>query len=316
MTGRVVSTASLLIDLPIGVAALPERGGDALGVAAGPTAGGGFNIVAAAARQGAEVALLSPLGTGSNGRLGRDALDQEGVAHIGRVDADADTGFCVTLIEADGERTFVTVPGAEAEVGPADLPPGITASGDIIFVSGYDLCYPGSGPALADWVSRLATDLLVVFDPGPLVAEIPAALLDQVLRRCDLCTLNEREAALLWGIDLGDDPAAAAVAQIDRLHARLRPGTTVLLRVGARGCLVIGRSVTAVPSVEVDMVDATGAGDAHAGVFMARLLAGDEVAAAVYAANIAAALTVTRRGPATSPTRRELADEIARVPEV
>ncbi|MFV0450731.1 MAG: PfkB family carbohydrate kinase [Propioniciclava sp.] len=308
MNPRVVSTASLLIDLPITVAHLPERGGDVLGGAAQPTPGGGFNIVAAAARQGAEVGFLSPIGIGRNGELGRSALAAEGILPLGRDDGAEDTGFCVTLTEPDGERTFVTVPGAESRVSPADLPRGLVGSDDIVFVSGYDLCYAGSGPALAAWVAELPPDALVVFDPGPLVADIPEELLEPVLRRCDLCSVNEREAEILWTVSFAGtaDPAAVARAQLGKIRARLGASTQVLLRIGPAGCLVIGESVRLVPSIRVTMVDATGAGDAHAGVLMARLAAGDSLLAAVYAANVAAALTVTRHGPATSPSADEL----------
>jgi sugar/nucleoside kinase (ribokinase family) len=53
-------------------------------------------------------------------------------------------------------------------------------------------------------------------------------------------------------------------------------------------------------------VDSTGAGDAHAGVFLAALADGLDPAAAARRANAAAALAVTLPGPATSPTRTAL----------
>ena len=53
-------------------------------------------------------------------------------------------------------------------------------------------------------------------------------------------------------------------------------------------------------------VDTTGAGDAHTGVLLAGLVTGAGVEAALWTANRAAALAVTRVGPATAPTRAEL----------
>ncbi|MFV0407748.1 MAG: PfkB family carbohydrate kinase [Propioniciclava sp.] len=308
MSGRVVSTASLIIDLPIQVSQLPERGGDVLGEGAPATPGGGFNIVAAAARQRVAVGLLSPIGTGRNGDLGRQQLGAEGVAHLGRTATVLDTGYCVTLTEPDGERSFVTVPGAEAEVSPSDLPSDAVAWGDTVFLSGYDLCYAGSGPALVAWMAGLNSGIQVVFDPGPLVGDIPPQLLAVVLARCDVLTLNEREAEILWDIRLSEaaDPVAVARVAREQIHAGLSASASVLIRIGSRGCLIVGECVTLVPSIEVPMVDATGAGDAHAGALMARLLLGDDLPRAVYLANIAAALTVSQRGPATSPTRGQV----------
>jgi sugar/nucleoside kinase (ribokinase family) len=67
----------------------------------------------------------------------------------------------------------------------------------------------------------------------------------------------------------------------------------------------------AVPGFAVDVVDTNGAGDAHSGAFIAALAAGAGDTAAARSANAAAALSVTRRGPATAPTREELARFLA-----
>ena len=98
------------------------------------------------------------------------------------------------------------------------------------------------------------------------------------------------------------DPAAAAT----KLLARLRGGN-VVVRLGMSGCLVLqrGSAVVHVPGVPVTIVDTTGAGDAHLGAFIAGLATGLDAPAAAERANGVAALTVTRRGPATSPTAEE-----------
>ena len=54
------------------------------------------------------------------------------------------------------------------------------------------------------------------------------------------------------------------------------------------------------------MIDSTGAGDTHTGVLIAGLTEGLDPVAAVRRANAAAAISVTRRGPATAPNRAEL----------
>jgi sugar/nucleoside kinase (ribokinase family) len=107
------------------------------------------------------------------------------------------------------------------------------------------------------------------------------------------------------------DPAAVDAAR------RLRAGTRraqVIVRVGAAGCLLALRPVpaqqpglvTSLPAPAVTAVDTTGAGDAHAGVFLAALAEGQDPATAARRANTAAALAVTRPGPATSPSRSDL----------
>ena len=164
---------------------------------------------------------------------------------------------------------------------------------------------------------------MVFFDPGPLVASIPAAAADQVLDRADWLTCNGREAAALTG---RPDPAAALSALVARAQQRrpawrggpARPGQPgrplgVLVRTGKDGCLLgrAGADPLRVPGFAVDAIDTSGAGDAHTGTFIAALAHGSSEAGAARTANAAAALSVTRRGPATAPTAAELSRFLA-----
>ena len=66
------------------------------------------------------------------------------------------------------------------------------------------------------------------------------------------------------------------------------------------------------PGFKVEAVDSNGAGDAHAGVLVAGLAAGLEPLMAARRANAAAAIAVTRRGPATAPGSAEVDALLAR----
>ena len=224
------------------VPALPPRGGDTLATSSEIQAGGGFNVMAAAARQGLPVLYAGGHGTGPWGEVVRAALAAEGIGLLRPPDPDRDTGFDVALVEPDAERTFVTRLGAETVSGPGAWDAVPAAPGNAVYVSGYGLVPPESGPALAAWAASLPSGVLLFVDPGPLVAQIPAAVLDPVLSRCDWLSCNHREAALLAGALFTDsgltapvphdpgDPAEAA----RRLLARGAAGG-VLVRAGAAG---------------------------------------------------------------------------------
>jgi sugar/nucleoside kinase (ribokinase family) len=309
---RLVFAGEAIVDLVMAVDSLPERGGDMLARSGSVQVGGGFNVMAAAARQGMPVWYAGGHGTGAWGDLVRAALAAEGVGILRPPDPDADTGFDVAFVEGDGERTFVTSLGAEM-AGTWD--PIRPEPGDFVYVSGYGLAAPASGAApvsgtgLAAWTAALPPGILVFVDPGPLVRDIPD--LDVVLARCDWWSCNQREAALLTGTD---DPAEAAtrlLARTGRLGTgRLGTGRLgVIVRAGAAGCVLATRaSVLAIPAPAVTVADTTGAGDAHAGVFLAALAAGLAPPAAASRANAAAALAVSKYGPATAPARQELDD--------
>ena len=196
---RLVFAGEAIVDLLMWVPALPERGGDMLAEAAAIEVGGGFNVMAAAVRQGLPVVYAGGHGTGPWGDKVRAALAGEGIGLLRAPDPDADTGFDVALVEASGERTFVTTLGAESlrEAGAWDLVR--VQPGDAVYVSGYGLVPPGPGQILGAWAARLPPEILLFTDPGPLVADIPAAVLGPVLARCDWWSCNQREAALVTG---------------------------------------------------------------------------------------------------------------------
>jgi sugar/nucleoside kinase (ribokinase family) len=197
---RLVFAGEAIVDVVMRIPALPPRGGDVLAESSEVTAGGGVNVMAAAARQGLPVRYAGGHGTGPWGDVIRAALAAEGVGLVRAADPDRDTGFDVAFVEPDAERTFVTHLGAEAVRGPAAWDEVPTEPGDAVYVSGYGLVAPDSGQALGDWAAALPSGVLLFVDPGPMVAQIPAAVLDPVLARCDWLSCNQREAAFLAGI--------------------------------------------------------------------------------------------------------------------
>ena len=312
MIDRLLYLGNVVVDIVLDVPALPRRGGDVLARGSRLTPGGGFNVMAAAARQGLPVTYAGAHGSGPFADLARAGLAAEGIEVLLPARPDADTGFVVAVVDDTAERTFVTSRGAEATLTAADLT-GVTArAGDAVGLSGYGLVHPSNRGALLGWLDRLPDVATLVFDPGPLVASIPPVALDQVLRRADWLTCNAREAFLLTG---EARPADALRALADRVAGHGRPGAGVLVRTGPDGCLLAfsATRTVAVPGFRVTELDSNGAGDTHTGAFIAVLATGADAERAARCANAAAAFSVARRGPATAPTAKELAQFLSAV---
>ncbi|NMZ95861.1 sugar kinase [Pseudomonas panacis] len=297
---RLLHTGQVIVDLVMALDTLPATGGDVLAKSASFEAGGGFNVMAAARRNGLPVVYLGRHGTGRFGDLARAAMQAEGIEMALAASSAKDTGLCVSLTEATTERTFISHIGVEGELSQEDLTTVAARVDDYVYVSGYSLLLEGKAQALIDWLLALPREVVVVFDPGPLVKAPDSALMGALLPRIDIWTSNGPEALAFTG-------AADIAAALPALSQHLRAETLLVVRDGPNGCWV-GRAgqIEHVPGFKVQAVDSNGAGDAHAGVFIAGLADGLKPAEAARRANAAAALAVTRWGPATSPGTAEV----------
>src|SRR5260370_14211377 len=177
---RLLHLGNVVVDVVLDVPSLPERGGDVLATGTCVNPGGGFNVMVAAARQGLPVGCGGSPGTGPFAALARAALADAGIEILQQAKSGLDTGFVVTIVDAEGERTFVTSRGAEATLTADDLAGLRATPQDAVYLSGYGLVYPSNQGALLGWLAQLGPANVGFFDPGPPVARIPPAVLDRV----------------------------------------------------------------------------------------------------------------------------------------
>ena len=306
MTGRVIHTGQVVIDLTLRIEAIPEPGGDVFADESAMAAGGGFNVLAAARRLSVETLYAGPLGAGPFAEAARQALKEIGVDHIGPL-APGDQGYCVAMTDARAERTFISTCGAETR-GPVDAFDHLEVSGDdVVYLSGYSLADDASRVALERLAGRLTearAGCTALFDVSPMVGSVPMSSLERLSALGPVWSLNEREAGLLADrlelrVEAGDHAGVC-----EALSGRLG---TVLVRAGEQGSWFSDGGETAhTPSIPVTPVDTNGAGDAHSGVLAAALARGVDLPTALRWANVAGALTTTRFGPATCPSEGEI----------
>ncbi|MCH0571074.1 ribokinase [Streptomyces sp. MUM 136J] len=283
-------------DLVIGVERRPGAGETVLGSELAVHPGGkGANQAVAAARLGADTALLARVGDDAHGRLLLSSLRAAGVDTVGVLVGGAPTGVALITVDPSGDNSIVVSPGANARLAPED----IRAAGSLFHASrvvSAQLEIPLE--TVVEVVRSLAPGSRLVLNPSP-----PRPLPREVLDACDPLIVNEHEARVV----LGD----ACVSELPEDWARLllaKGPRSVVVTLGARGALVASASgVFRVASVEVEAVDTTGAGDAFTAALAFRLATGADLPeAAAYAARVGAA-AVTKRGAQESyPTAGEV----------
>ncbi|MFG2434307.1 ribokinase [Streptomyces sp. NPDC048508] len=284
-------------DLVVRVERRPAAGETVLGSDLVVHPGGkGANQAVAAARLGARTALLARVGDDGHGRLLLDAQRAAGVDTVGVLVGGAPTGVALITVDPSGDNSIVVSPGANGRLAPAD----VRAAGSLFQASrvvSAQLEIPLE--TVVEVVRSLAEGGRLVLNPSP-----PRPLPSEVLAACDPLIVNEHEARVIAGDDLGDSPEDWATALL-----ALGP-RSVVITLGAAGALVAERAGARVrvPSVRVAAVDTTGAGDAFTAALAWRLGRGESLPeAAGYAARVGAA-AVTRAGAQESfPTAEEVA---------
>jgi ribokinase len=279
-SGRVVVVGSINVDLVVATPRLPRPGETILGGEFARHLGGkGANQAVAAARAGASVTMIGAVGRDADGDESVAALEAEGidVSRIRRVDAR--TGVALIAVAPDGENLIVVAPGANALVSTDDASLPNVETGGVLLV-----CLEVPMAAVIESVGaarRIGLQLIV--NPAP-ARELPPEVLAAGL----ILTPNEDELRALTG----EADADAAVASLLDAGAR-----AVIVTRGAGGALLAdGSRRGQFAGRVVDVVDATGAGDAFSGVLAAWLAQGRPLDVATEAANAAAGLSVTRAG--------------------
>lgn len=294
---RVIVLGSLNMDLVVPLPRLPRTGETVIGERLQRFPGGkGANQAVAAARLGAEVAMV--------GRVGRDSFGDELLSNLAAdgvviegVDSDPNepTGAALILVEEGGENMIAVARGAGRLVGAADVARATKGlrERDVLLLQ---LEIPLAAVAAAAQAAK-AAGARVILNAAP-AAPLEAGLLPQL----EVLVVNEIEAEVLLGRPAADprqaeEAARAAVA----LGAR-----SAVVTLGAGGAVLAeGEGIHHIEPQRVQAVDATGAGDAFVGALAAALTTGVALVEAAKLAGAAGAAAVTKPGAQASLPRLE-----------
>ncbi|WP_306132063.1 ribokinase [Roseivivax marinus] len=295
MADRIAVVGSNMVDLVTYVERMPDRGEtlEAPDFAQG-FGGKGANQAVAAARLGAEVAMVTCVGDDLFGPRTRQNLADNGidVTHVRTVEG-MPSGVAPIFVEPDGENAILIVKGANAHLSGKD----IEAAADTL--KGCDAILLQLEVPLQTVYDAVAFGakhgIQTILNPAPAHPDLDLSKLDGLDWFCP----NESELAMLSGMPTDTDDAVLAAAR--SLIARgIR---NVIVTLGGRGArLITADDVTQIAPVTVDPVDTTGAGDAFIGSFARFLSGGAAPEEALTRAARYAAHSITGRGTQSSYT--------------
>ncbi|MCD8241578.1 MAG: PfkB family carbohydrate kinase, partial [Lachnospiraceae bacterium] len=247
-----------MLDIVMQVDHLPEKGGDVYARSQEMTVGGcAYNVADIVKRFDVPYTLFAPIGTGFYADFIANELRQSGHESPIRT-RDGDNGYCLCMVEADGERTFLTLPGVECSFQKAWFSQINPSEYDSVYVSGYEVEGEG-GSAIVSFLED-NPGLTVYYAPGPRITYIPDELHQRIFALHPVLHLNEKEAVEFTG-----KPEYGEAAKM--LYALTK--NTVIVTLGSNGACVFNGEKKRIPSEKAKVIDTIGAGDSNIGAIIA-----------------------------------------------
>lgn len=232
--------------------------------------------------------FITPVGGGTFGDYVAKYMTKAGIP-IAVHDPEEENGCCYCLVEAGGERTFMSYHGFEYTFRKEWMEPYHSDDFGLTYVCGLEIEEP-TGINIIEYLEENPS-LEVFYAPGARVGSIDPEKNRRMLALHPILHINALEASTMSGLD--DYQAAAAY-----LHSVTQ--NTVIITLGENGCYCMEKDGTSyfVPAVPADHVEDTiGAGDSHAGTVIGCLTNGMKLKDSIaYANRVASALVGVKGG--------------------
>lgn len=254
--------------------------------------GKGANQAIAAAKLGADVVMMTAVGDDMFGEQSRKNFQNHHIdMSLVKTAKDTSNGIATIVVERSGQNRILINPGANEKLTPADIEKaGAELAACGLFV--LQLEVPLETVYAAIHFAK-KHGIKVLLNPAPASRELSLDMACQ----CDFFVPNETELSILV------NKPVDTVAQVQEAAKSLvaQGLTNVIVTMGSRGSLLVTAEETQlVPSLKVDAVDSTGAGDAFIGCFVDTYARTQDVLGSMQRASQYAALSVTRKGTQNS----------------
>ncbi|MCT4488210.1 PfkB family carbohydrate kinase [Levilactobacillus parabrevis] len=275
---RALVLGAAFVDVVVNVPRLPFSGGDVTGELKSYRVGGSaFNVYGAIRHSSQAANLFVPVGVGQYADRVRNHLTNKQIP-LSLPVSGADNGWDLSLVEPDGERSFLTIDGIEQQWENTWFDRINMTDYEYIYISGYELENPKSARVILEALKHKALNAHVLFDTSPRIGQITPDILKGILTDHVIVHCNEDEIAQV--MPEGDTLPAKARRIFDLTHS------PVIITLGGQGTYYYdGKMEETLAAEQVSVVNTIGAGDTHCGGLIASLMAGQTLRDAILQAN-------------------------------
>ncbi len=274
--------------------------------------GDASNFAIAAARQGANVGMLTHLGDDEFGKRFLELWQKEGVSTNQVVsNPKAHTGvYFITHNEQGHHFSFMRKNSAASLISPQDIPVEAVKRAQLLHTTAITQAISSSSCDAVFEAIDIATkhNTLVSYDTNLRLKlwslKRARAIIEETISSVDICFPSIDEAQLITGIEQPD----AIIDHYLALGAKI-----VVLKQGSNGATVADKHQRfQIKPHTVTAVDATAAGDSFAGSFCTHFVNGLSLEECLAHANATASITITGYGAvAPLPTLKQVKSRLA-----
>lgn len=295
MAKKSLIIGAAFVDVIMDIAKMPVSGGDATAKLKSYNIGGcAFNVYGAIKFYlGAEYAdLFVPVGNGQYSEMVRKTMRNNDIPVLLQ-DGHKDNGWDLCLVEPDGERTFITVPGIEQDWKGEWFTKINLSDYKYFYLSGYEMENVESATLLLDHLDKRDADSYILFDASPRISHINPKILDRLMTKGVIINANEDEIGFLSAQNSLEGQAHEIFSKTSE---------PVLVTLGAKGTYLYDNNGGRIISSNrvTNVVNTIGAGDTHCGGVIAGLLKGNSFEKACKISNELAAQVIQQEAGSLS----------------
>jgi len=294
---KILIVGSLNMDMVIEVAVIPIKGQTILAKNLKYIQGGkGANQAYACGNLGGNTTILGCVGNDDFGKSQLASLTSAGVdtSNIKVVD-EFSTGIAIIYVEESGNNSISVIAGANNCC-------------DVEYLKNHDEQFQNTDYIILQmeipiesvyYAIKRAKELskIVILNPAPANKDISS----EIYKMIDFITPNETELYIL-AHSSDDVPKEISKKEIEKAgQILLQKGVgNVIVTMGENGAMLLNDTMHVYPTRKVKAIDTTAAGDCFNGALVVAMADGKNMEKAIEFANIAASISVTKKGAQVS----------------